>query len=173
MSKNTNIKVVTGLVRFDNVHLHKPISWVEGASPKYSVTLIIPKSDTKTIENINSAYDQVIELNKSKHKKKPIIPYGLKDGDTERGDPLYSAAYFINASASEKPGIVDIDLNPLIEPNDVYDGCYGRVSITFFAYLVNGKGGIGVGLNNVQKLKDGEAKQKPMNDFADRGGESA
>jgi hypothetical protein len=101
-----------------------------------------------------------------------MIPYGLKDGDIERGDPIYSDAYFISASASEKPGIVDIDLNPLIEPNDLYDGCYGRASITFFPYLVNGRGGIGVGLNNVQKLKDGEPNQKQMSDFADKGGES-
>ncbi|MBT8633409.1 DUF2815 family protein [Polynucleobacter paneuropaeus] len=171
MSKNTNIKVVTGLVGFANVHLYKPMSWVQGASPKYSVTIIIPKSDTKTIESINSAFAQVLELNKSKLTNKPMIPYGLKDGDAERGDPLYSDAYFINASTSEKPGIVDVDLNPLIESNDVYDGCYGRVSITFFAYSVNGKGGVGVGLNNVQKLKDGEPNQKPISDFADKGGE--
>ena len=85
MSKNTNIKVVTGLVRFANVHLYKPISWVEGESPKYSVTLIIPKSDTKTVESINSAYAQVLELSKSKLTNKPMIPYGLKDGDVERG----------------------------------------------------------------------------------------
>ena len=171
MSKNTSIKVVTGLVRFANVHLYKPMSCVQGASPKYSVTLIIPKSDTKTIESINSAFAQVLELNNSKLTNKPKIPYGLKDGDVERGDPLYSDAYFINTSTSEKPGIVDVDLNPLIEPNDVYDGCYGRVSITFFAYSVNGKGGIGLGLNNVQKLKDGEPNQKPISDFADKGGE--
>ena len=132
MSKNTNIKVVTGLVRFANVHLYKPMSWFQGASPRYSVTLIIPKSDTKTIENINSAFAQVLELNKSKLTNKLMIPYGLKDGDVERGDPLYSDAYFINTSTSEKPGIVDVDLNPLIEPNDVYDGCHGRASITFF-----------------------------------------
>jgi len=69
MSKNTNIKVVTDLVRFANVHLYKPVSWVEGLSPKYSVTLIIPKSDTKTIDNINSAFAQVLELNKSKLTK--------------------------------------------------------------------------------------------------------
>lgn len=173
MSKNTNIKVVTGLVRFANVRLHKPISWINGAPPKYSVTLIIPKSDTKTVESINNACAQVLESNKSKLSSAPMIPYGLKDGDIEWGDPIYSDAYFISASASEKPGIVDIDLNPLIEPNDLYDGCYGRASITFFPYLVNGRGGIGVGLNNVQKLKDGEPNQKPMSDFADKGGVSA
>jgi len=172
MSKNTNIKVVTGLVRFANVRLHKPISWIDGAPPKYSVTLIIPKSDTKTIENINSAYAQVLESSKSKLSSKSMIPYGLKDGDIERDSSIYSDAYFINASASEKPGIVDIDLNPLIEPNDLYDGCHGRASITFFPYLVNGRGGIGVGLNNVQKLKDGEPNQKSISDFADNGGDS-
>ena len=171
MSKNTNIKVVTGLVRFANVHLYTPMSWVEGASPKYSVTLIIPKSDTKTIENIDSAYARILDLNKSKLSNKSMIPYGLKDGDIETGGTIYPDAYFINASTAEKPGIVDIDLNPLIEPNDLYDGCHGRASITFFLYLVNGKGGIGVGLNNVQKLKDGEPNQKPISDFADKGGE--
>lgn len=172
MSKNTKIKVVTGLVRFANVHLYKLKSWAEGELPKYSLTLIIPKSDAKTIESINSAYAQVLDLNKSKFSKKLMISSGLKDGDVDRSDPIYSDSYFINTSASEKPGIVDVDLNPLIGINDVYDGCYGRASITFYPYLLSGKGGIGVGLNNVQKLRDGEGNQEPLSDFSDSGGES-
>ena len=169
MSKNAKIKVVTGLVRFANVHLYKSISLINGVPPKYSVTLIIPKSDTKTIECINKAYLEVLGLNKSMLSNKSMISYGLKDGDTDRDDSIYLDSYFINASASEKPGIVDIDLNPLIEANDVYDGCYGRASITFFPYIVNGRGGIGVGLNNVQKLRDGVLNQKSISDFADKG----
>jgi len=173
MSKSKTIKVVTGLVRFTNVHLHKPASLVEGSPPRCSVTLIVPKSDTKTLEDIKKAYAQVLELNKRMLSNKSISPSCLRDGDVRKDDPIYLESYFLNASSSEKPGIVDIDLNPLIDVNDVYNGCYGRASITLFPYVINGRGGIGVGLNNIQKIKDGEPSQKPVSDFAVNGGEHA
>ena len=171
MSKDKTIKVVTDLVRFTNVHLHKPASLIDGVPPRYSVTLIVPKSDTKTLENIKKAYAQVLELNKGMLSNQSISPSCLQDGDVRKGDPIYLESYFLNASSSEKPGIVDIDLNPLIDANDLYNGCYGRASITLFPCVINGRGGIGVGLNNIQKIKDGEPSQKPVSDFAVNGDE--
>ena len=157
MSKNNRVKAVTGLVRFANVHIYEPISPTAGVTPKYSITLIISKSDSKTIDCVNDACSQVKELNLNIFNNKSAISLGLRDGDIDReGDPIYSKSYFLNASSTEKPGIVDVDLNPLIQRNDLYGGCYGRVSITFYAYSAGGRSGIAAGLNNIQKLQEGE-----------------
>jgi hypothetical protein len=64
--------------------------------------------------------------------------------------------YFLNAKSDRKPGIVDKDLNEILDPDEVYSGCWGRASINFYPYDFNGNRGVGVGLNNIQKLKDGE-----------------
>ena len=81
---------------------------------------------------------------------------GLRDGDAEKDDPAYANSYFINANSAQKPGVVDQDLNPIIDTSEFYSGCYGRASITFYPYNAQGSKGIACGLNNVQKLEDGE-----------------
>jgi hypothetical protein len=136
----------------------QPVSSVEGGTPKYSVSLIIPKSDKETVDRINKA----IELTKQENAAVfgGTIPKGLKgglrDGDAEKDDPAYANSYFINANSAQKPGVVDADLNPIITPDEFYSGAYGRASISFFAYNSNGSKGIGCGLNNIQKLEEGE-----------------
>lgn len=170
MIKNTQVKLVTGLVRFANVHIHRAMVPVKGVSAKYSLTLIIPKSDAKTIDSINAAFANVSELNQKVFLGKSLVPFGLQDGDLKTDNANFVDCYYLNTSSSEKPGIVDRDLNPLIGINDLYDGCYGRASITFFAYSLNGNAGIAVGLNNVQKLKDAEKNQEANSIFPNDGG---
>ena len=79
--------------------------------------------------------------------------------------------YFLNATSNQKPGIVDKDLNEILDPDEVYSGCWGRVSLNFYPFDVSGNRGVGVGLNNVQKLKDGErlggARASAESDFGD------
>lgn len=152
------IKVVTGKVRFSYAHVFTPQASQEGGTPKYSVSIIIPKSDKETIEKINKAIEQAKEENKAVWGG--TIPKGLKgglrDGDEEKDDPAYANSYFINANSSQKPGVVDADLNAILDASEFYSGCFGRASISFFAYNSNGSKGVGCGLNNVQKLEDGE-----------------
>ena len=152
------IKVVTGKVRFSYAHVFTPQASQEGGTPKYSVSIIIPKSDTETINKINKAIEQAEEENKAVWGG--TVPKGLKgglrDGDEEKDDPAYANSYFINANSSQKPGVVDADLNAILDASEFYSGCYGRASISFFAYNSNGSKGVGCGLNNVQKLEDGE-----------------
>jgi hypothetical protein len=81
---------------------------------------------------------------------------GLRDGDEEKDDPAYANSYFINANSQQKPGVVDADLNPIMDMSEFYSGCFGRASISFYGYNSNGSKGIGCGLNNVQKMEDGE-----------------
>ena len=159
MSKNTH--VVTGKVRLSYANVWEPRS-IQGSNPKYSVSVIIPKSDTKTINAIEKAIDAAIEEGIAKFVgKKPnkaALKTPLRDGDVEREDPSYADSVFLNANANETnpPQIVDANLNKIIDRAEVYSGCYGRVSIDFYAFNTNGNRGIAAGLGNIQKLADGE-----------------
>ena len=85
------------------------------------------------------------------------IKLPLRDGDLERpDDPAFAGMWFINANSDRAPGVVDLNCNPVLDRNEVYSGCYCRVSLTFFAFNSNGNRGIACGLNNLQKVKDGE-----------------
>ena len=99
-----------------------------------------------------------------------IIKTPLRDGDLERpDDEAYANSYFINANSAAAPGIVDADRQPIIDRSEVYSGVYGRASINFYAFNSNGNKGIACGLNNLQKIKDGEplgGKSRAEDDFA-------
>jgi hypothetical protein len=62
----------------------------------------------------------------------------------------------MSASSLNQPGVVDAAVQPILNPSELYSGCYGRVSIRFYVYNKNGNRGIACGLGNVQKLADGE-----------------
>ena len=172
-------KVITGVqTRWSYVNVWTPKAMAEGAKPKYSVSLIIPKSDTVTIQKIKAAIKAAYEEGQSKLKGngKSVPPLAalktpLRDGDVERpDDEAYQNAYFVNANSPTAPGIVDADRQPIIDTSEVYSGVYGRASITFYAFNSNGNKGIACGLNNLQKIADGEplgGKTRAEDDFAD------
>ena len=151
---------------------------INGGTPKYSVSLIIPKSDTVTVEKIKAAikaaYDEGQSKLKGNGKSVPAlsaIKTPLRDGDAERpDDPAYANSYFVNANSTTAPGIVDADRQPILDHSEVYSGVYGRASINFYAFNSNGNKGIACGLNNLQKIRDGEplgGKSRAEDDFAD------
>ena len=170
-NKTNSTKVVTGVVRLSYEHVWEPAS-VNGSNPKYSVSLIIPKSDTKTLAAINQAIDNAIRDGAAKFGGK-IPPKGalklpLRDGDTEREDEAYRDAYFINANSTTAPQIVDRAVQPILDRSEVYSGCYARVSINFYAFNSNGNKGVACGLGNIQKVRDGEplgGKTSAADDF--------
>lgn len=178
MTKTVNpLKVVTGPdTRWSYVNAWEPKS-INGGAPKYSVSLIIPKSDTKTIEKIKAAIEAAYHEGESKLKGngRTVPPLAtlktpLRDGDLERpDDPVYAKMYFINANNSSAPGIVDAARQPIIERSEIYSGVYGRASVNFFAFNTNGNKGIACSLNNLQKIRDGEhlgGKSNAEDDFA-------
>lgn len=171
-------KVVTGLVRFCYAKVFEPSAMNEGETPKYSVCILIPKSDTVTIDRINKAIAAAKEVGKNKlADKNGRIPSNIKlplrDGDDERSDDAaFQGCYFLNASSSRKPAIVDRDLNPIMSQDEFYSGCYGRASINFYAFNVQSKG-IAAGLNNLQKLQDGEPLSGGSTAQDDFGGDNA
>lgn len=171
-------KVITGpKTRWSYANVWNPKS-INGSTPKYSVSLIVPKSDTKTVNKIKAAikeaYEEGLSKLKGNSKSAPalsILKTPLRDGDLERpDDPVYKNAYFINANATMAPGIVDKDRQEIIDHSEVYSGVYGRASITFYAFNSNGNKGIACGLNNLQKIADGEplgSRKRAEDDFAD------
>ena len=174
---NNPTKVITGVnTRWSYVNAWEPKS-INGGAPKYSVSLIIPKSDTKTLEKIRAAIQAAYEEGQSKLKGNgrsvpalSALKTPLRDGDTERpDDEAYANSYFVNANSGTAPGIVDADRNPILERSEVYSGVYGRASINFYAFNSNGNKGIACGLNNLQKIRDGEplgGKSRAEDDFA-------
>ena len=152
-------KVVTGKVRLSYAHVWEPVS-INDSKPKYSVSLVIPKSDKETIKKINAAVDAAIEEGIAKFGgKKPnkaALKLPLRDGDTERDDKVYKNSFFVNANSTTAPQIVDRAVNPILDREEVYSGCYARVSINFYAYNTNGNKGVACGLGNIQKIADGE-----------------
>lgn len=156
--------VVTGKVRLSYVHLFKPYASRPGNEPKYSVTLLIPKSDTATRQRIDTAIKAATQQGLAKvfnGTLPPVLAIPIYDGDGVRpsdGLPFGEECkghWVMTASSRQAPEIVDINLNPIIDQTQVYSGMYARVSLQFFPYN-NTKKGIGCGLGNVQKLADGE-----------------
>ena len=157
-------KVVTGKVRFSFCHIFEPQAPQGGGDAKYSVTLLIPKSDTVTLAKIKEAIAEARE-NFCKRNGQQALPtkpnHTLHDGDGVRdsGDPYgpeCKGCYVITVSSKQKPVIVDAFRNEITDATEVYSGCYGRASINFYGYNANGKKGVSAGLLSIQKLSDGE-----------------
>lgn len=166
-------KVVTGKVRFSYLNVFRPKAMGDSSDEKYSVSLIIPKTDTETIAKCEAAIKAAIEQGKSKWGGK--VPKNLKlplrDGDEERDDDdAYAGCMFINASARTKPGLINKNRQQITDEEELYSGCYGRASINFYPFDASGNRGVAAGLNNLLKLEDGEplgGRQSAENDFAD------
>lgn len=136
---------------------------VNGGTPKYSSQLKIPKSDKETVAAIQAAiraaYEEGAAKLKGSGKTVPqlsSLKTPLRDGDVERpDDPDYAGYWFLNANSTKAPLVVDARRQDIINQDEVYSGCFGRASVTFFAFNNQGNRGIACGLNGLQKLKDG------------------
>lgn len=172
------MKVITGPnTRWSYCNAWEPKA-INGGTPKYSVSLIIPKSDKATIAKIKAAIEAAYKDGETKLKGngRSVPPLAslktpLRDGDRERpDDPAYANAYFVNANSNTAPGIVDADRQEIIDHSEVYSGVYGRASINFYAFNSNGNKGIACGLNHLQKIRDGEplgGRTRAEDDFAE------
>ena len=151
-------KVITGKVRASFVHVFEPQS-INGGEPKYSCSLIIPKSDTATIGKIREAVEQAKQEGVPKWGGKipPNLKLPLRDGDVERpDDEAYANSYFINATSREKPGVVDRKRITITDPLAIYSGCYIHALINFYPFNANGNRGVACGLQGIQFVSDGE-----------------
>lgn len=161
MANVSKTKVITGKnTRLSYFHGWEPTS-INGGPERYSVSVLIPKDDKETVKAINDAIDAAIEEGIAKFGgKKPnkaAIKLPLRDGDTEREDEAYAGHWFVNANSKTAPQIVDKAVKPILDRDEVYSGCYARVSLNFYAFNSNGNKGIACGLGNIQKIRDGES----------------
>lgn len=170
---NQSTTCIIGPARFSYLHALEPKLAPGAKVAKYSVSLIIPKSNTELVNRIRAAIDAAIAAGLSKWggKKPPKLKLPLRDGDEERpDDENYAGAYFINANSEQKPGFVDKDRQPIMDAAEIYSGMFGRASVNFYAFDTAGNRGIACGLNNLQKLKDGEmlsGRKAAEDDFKD------
>lgn len=159
--------VTTGKVRLSYTHLFKPYAAMPGQEEKFSCTVLIPKTDTETMNRINAAINAATErgvADRWNGVKPPIVPTPVYDGDGVRpsdgmpfGDECKGHWVFTaSAKAEYPPEIVDERCQPIIDQSQIYSGIYARVNVTFYPYAFGGKKGIGCGLGPVQKLADGE-----------------
>ncbi len=167
----SNTKIMTNEVRFSYAHLSEPVS-VNGGDPRYSASIIIPKSDQETYDIMQKAIENTVQVGIEKFGKgfkNAKTHYPIHDGDTEKPeDEAYANAWYVNVSNKTAPGIVDANRMPITNETDIYSGMYGRCTINFYPYSVSGSG-ISASLQNVQKLRDGEAlggvKASAVDDF--------
>ena len=151
-------KVTTGKVRLSYTHIFEA-SAMEGQEPKFSTAILIPKNDVDTLNAIKEATELAKKNGASKWGGKipATLKTPLRDGDLEKpDDENYANCYFLNASSRNKPGVVDENVQPVLDATEVYSGCYARLTLNFYAYNASGNKGIAAGLGNVQKLGDGE-----------------
>lgn len=173
--KEVLTKVVTGKVRLSYVHIFEPHAFDSAPNKKqYSVCVLVKKTDKATIDKVVRAIEAAKvdgKVSKWNNKLPAKLWNPLRDGDEEHPeDEAFANCFFLNAKSNNKPGIVDVNLNPILDKDEVYSGCYGRVSLSFFPYAVSGSSGIGVGLNNIQKVADGEplsGRANAEDDFSD------
>jgi hypothetical protein len=174
--------ITTGKVRFSFVNVFTPRAAQEGDEPKYSLTILIPKSDFATIQAIQQAMEATIQEGISTTfggSRPPVLNMPLYDGDGVRpssGEPFGEECrghMVMTASSMQQPSVVDINVQPVLNPAELYSGCYGRVSLRFFTYNKKGKKGVGCGLGNVQKLADGEPLTSRTSAADDFGGNNA
>ena len=173
MAQNTDTKVVTGKVRLSYVHLFEPYTNNPDQPAKYSCVILIPKSDKATMKKLRAAQQVALENGAAKfggkvpRTWKDTIHDGDEEADLEK-NPEYEGHWYMSVSAKTKPGIVDRDVDPILDSTEVYSGCYARVSLNAFAFNTQGNKGVSFGLNHVQKLADGEylgGRSKAEDDF--------
>lgn len=173
-ASSSKTKVLTGEVRLSYVHVFEPYSQDGDDDRKYSCVILIPKSDKATLRKINDAIEAATEAGRNTkfdgkvpHNLATTLRDGDEDADLER-NPEYEGHMFMSISSKTKPGIVDRNVDDIIDSTEVYSGCYARVSMNAFAYNYKGKKGISFGLNHIQKLRDGDflgGRSRASDDF--------
>ena len=151
-------KITTGPVRLSYCNVFKPRAFRDGDAEKYSVVLLIPKKDKKTVKKIKDAINAEIEEGKESYWKGKMPKdfwNPLRDGDDEPDHPEYAGMYFMNAKSESKPILLDRDKEELFDQSEIYSGCWARANIGLYPFDNRAKG-IGVWLNALMKYRDDE-----------------
>lgn len=152
--------IITGEALLCYTHLLEAAS-INGSDPKFSVAVLIKKSDVETLKLLKLAIENAKAAGITKNGAKwgqGKLKMPLRDGDSpeENKGEEFHGHYFFNCNSKSKPTIVDTKMNPITSEDDIYSGCFARVSVNFYAFDQSGSKGVACGLNNVQKIRDGE-----------------
>lgn len=157
-------KVLTPKFRVSFPAVFVPRAAMDGAEPKYSVVMLFPKTaDLSKLKAI--AKQALVEKWGDKIPKDLRSPF--RDGNEKELDG-YADCIFITASSKMKPGLVDGQKQEIISADEFYAGCYARATVNAYAYDRNGNRGVSFGLQNIQKLEEGEpfsGRTRPEDDF--------
>ena len=160
-------KVMTPEFRVSFPAVFQPTSF-EGQQPKYKINMMFPKG-TNLDDMEKLAIAAVDKEWPDKAKRPTDMKTPFRDGDKEKPDwPEYADAIFVAATSKMKPGLVDANVQPIIKESEFYAGCYARATVTAYAYDKAGNRGVAFGLQNIQKIKDGEpfsGREKPEDEF--------
>jgi hypothetical protein len=180
MAEKSKVKVMVNF-RISFPKLFKPVAFGNG-KPKYSMVMLIPKNDPQIKELKKLVADTAREFWPEENKRPKNVMNPIKDGDTDLMEdgtlrcekyPEMAGHYVVSASTVDRPGVVDHDVQPILDETEIYSGCFCRTKVHAYAYgpsktnpLI--KSGVAIGFNNIQKVKDGEAftgKSRPEDDF--------
>ncbi|MES2348460.1 MAG: DUF2815 family protein [Pseudomonadota bacterium] len=167
-------KLITPEFRVSFANIFRPATPLPGtpagAKPKYGLTMLFPKgadlsamkaaAQTAAVEKFG---DKLKDPNFAKRLRSPFRDQGEK---TFEG--YESGAIFVNVTSGQRPGLVDQNVQPIIEESQFYSGCYAIASLNAFAYDTAGNVGVAFGVNNIQKRRDGEplgGRTRPEDDF--------
>ena len=164
MYELTQVTTIVVQPRLDNVSGETMTAaelalWGESIKP----LAIIPKTNTVLVNKVKAGIKEAAQKGIDILGGK--IPVNLKsplrdgDNDPPGGNPRpeLMGMYYITSSTLDQPLVVDRNRQVIINPTELYSGCYGFVSMNLKAYnhKTGGKG-IGAYLNGVQKARDGE-----------------
>jgi hypothetical protein len=173
MAGNTGKKKVTvdlttnvGIISFPHLFKGDAVEKDNGEL-SYECQFLIPKSDRDGVRAILRAIKTVgvAQWGEDNWKK---VRNPIRDGDKEAGDltedgstkgekyPERLGHYFFNARSKKPVGVFDRQRVPIDDSDAVYGGCHVKVAVSFYPYSQQGNHGIGVSLNGVQKMSDGE-----------------
>lgn len=163
-----NTEVITGKVCFNDVNIWED-KLVKVKNFEYSVCLLISKSDEKTLINIRKAIENAkkIGMNILDNKLNLNIENPLKDGFEKSKDEIYKDCYFINATNTNQPVILDKFNKPINNKEEFYNGCYGYALINFYAFNDNGNKGIACKINSIIKTDDSDLQNNKLNELGD------
>lgn len=178
MANNNPAHIVLTDVRLSYTHLAEPYASQPGQDPKYSATILVPKSSNQKAK-IDAAVAAAAQRAREKYGQTfpPQPKVSVHDGDGVRpsdGRPFGEecrGCWVFTASNKNRPNVVDLALQPILDATEIYSGMYANVGVTFFGYNAPQNKGIGVALDNVQKTRDGEplggVRASAADDFAD------
>lgn len=166
---NSSVKVITPVFRASFVNVFTPRKNEQSGKEEYSIKMIFEKTEdfTELKKIIQEAIRNKWGTNPPKGLKLP-----LKDGNAGDTEKYPEDKDMIIANAKTliaPPGVVNAQCQPIIDPKEVYSGCYMRASLTAYAYDKGGGKGVAFGLQNLMKVRDGEplsSRAAAEDDFA-------